>query len=362
VVKRIKNERLLTIDQFSPSDSQMKIVGIFNPGVALYNNEIILLVRVAEAHQDTTEDIFYSPKIHNKNGKITYSFEKIEAKSYKEQLSISQSNVNDKTRLPHISHFQIVRLERDGYTVKSIETHPDLFGGMMDCEEFGIEDARITQIEETYYITYVSVSSTMNVCTCLMSTQDFQRFDRHGVIFPCENKDVVIHPKKVDGCYMCYHRPVPSMQFLKPSMWTALSPDLKHWGRHEIFLPVQAHPAWDSYRNGAGTTAIKTSQGWLQLYHGVQIVEFDPLPKPRYTSGAVLSDINDPRRVIAKSDSPLLEPERDFEKKGYIDNVIFPTGWIEDERNANNRIVYYGCADTNIAAVTLSVDDILAAL
>ncbi len=359
MINRLKNQLLLTIDQFTPSDPQMEIVGIFNPGVAVMDDEIILLVRVAEAHLETTEDVFYSPKISNKNGDISYTFEKHQSPDYKEQLSVSQSNVNDKTRLPHISHFQIVRLDRDGYTVKSIETHPDLYGGILDCEEYGIEDARITQIENTYYITYVGVSSTMNVCTCLMSTKDFKHFERHGIIFACENKDVIIHPEKVDGMYMCYHRPVPSMQFLKPSIWTALSPDLLHWGQHKSFLPVNEHPQWDSYRNGAGTTAIKTPRGWLQLYHGVKIIQFDPAPVPRYTAGAVLADRDNPRQVIAKTQSCLLEPEQEFEKKGYIDNVLFPTGWVEDKDNPGNMIIYYGCADANIAAVTLSIEDIL---
>ncbi len=199
----------------------------------------------------------------------------------------------------------------------------------------------------------------MNVCTCLMSTRDFKQFERHGIIFACENKDVVIHPEKVDGMYMCYHRPVPSMQFLKPSIWTALSPDLLHWGQHKSFLPVNDHPQWDSYRNGAGTTSIKTPRGWLQLYHGVKIIQFDPSPIFRYTAGAVLADRDNPRQVTAKSRSSLLKPEQEFEKKGYIDNVLFPTGWVEDIGEPNCMIVFYGCADTNIAAVTLSINEIL---
>ena len=72
----------------------------------------------------------------------------------------------------------------------------------------GVEDPRITKIDDTYYITYVSVSSSMGVCTSLMSTKDFESYDRHGILFPCENKDVVLFPEKVGGYYYAFHRPV----------------------------------------------------------------------------------------------------------------------------------------------------------
>ena len=360
MLERLRNELLLTTDRFAPSDPLMEIAGIFNPGVALYGDEIVLLVRVAEAHVYTTDDVFFSPRIRNDGQSISYEFERCEPEGGGASISLSQSNLRHKARLPHISHFEIVRLDREGYNVKSIERHPQLFGGVLAHEEYGIEDARITQIGDTYYITYVAVSSTMNVCSCLMTTKDFSTFERRGIILPCENKDVVIHPEKVGGMYMCYHRPVPTMQFLRPSIWTALSPDLVHWGRHELFLPVTEFPEWDSYRNGAGTTAIRTQAGWLQLYHGVRLI--DDGQRPYYSAGAVLASLENPRNVIAKSKKPLLVPEKDFEKTGYIGNVVFPTGWAPVVEDADRMVLYYGCADTNIAAVTVSVENILGTL
>ncbi len=66
----------------------MKIVGIFNPGVAVLDDEIILLVRVAEAHLETTDTLFYSPKISNNRGVISYTFEKHQSANYKERFIV----------------------------------------------------------------------------------------------------------------------------------------------------------------------------------------------------------------------------------------------------------------------------------
>ena len=95
MIKRLKKPTTINHRPIPPSDPQMEIVGIFNPGVALLDDKIILLVRVAETHLETTVDVFYSSKISNNQGAISYTFEKHNSPDYKEQLSVSQSNVND---------------------------------------------------------------------------------------------------------------------------------------------------------------------------------------------------------------------------------------------------------------------------
>ena len=67
-------------------------------------------------------------------------------------------------------------------------------------EEFGVEDPRITAFGDRYYFTYVAVSRH-GAATALASTTDFRHFERHGIIFCPENKDVVLFPEKVGGEY-----------------------------------------------------------------------------------------------------------------------------------------------------------------
>src|SRR6185369_17703429 len=118
-------------------------------------------------------------------------------------------------RLTFISHLQVVR-SRDGRNVDAIE--PVRFSPANEDEEYGVEDPRITELNGRYYITYVAVSRH-GVATALASTKDFRTFDRHGIIFPPENKDVVLFPEEIGGEYYALHRPNPATSFTRPEMW-----------------------------------------------------------------------------------------------------------------------------------------------
>src|SRR5439155_20611952 len=100
-------------------------------------------------------------------------------------------------------------------------------------EEFGVEDARITWLDGRYRITYVAVSRH-GAATALASTADFLTFERHGIVFCPENKDVVLFPERIDDEYGALPRPNPATPFCRPGMWVARSTDLIHWGRHDV--------------------------------------------------------------------------------------------------------------------------------
>ena len=120
-------------------------------------------------------------------------------------------------------------------------------------------------LDGRYYITYVAVSRH-GPATALASTTDFKTFERHGIIFCPENKDVVLLPERVDGKYVALHRPLGDMPFCRPEMWIARSPDLVHWGRTGIFL---VEPAIG--RMAASAPVLRRSrlpEGWLEIYHG----------------------------------------------------------------------------------------------
>lgn len=223
-----------------------------------------------------------------------------------------------------------------------------------ELERLGVEDPRITKIEDKYYITYTGVSlypcsearpspfkSVPWRCRVgLLSTKDFKTYEKHGCILPdMDNKDVVLFPERINGKYVMLHRTFPNI-------WMAYSEDLMHWHDHKLLMRVQPG-AWDCDRIGAGAPPIKTDRGWLEIYHGVD-------HRRNYRLGAMLLDLEDPSKVIGRSVEPLLGPEMDYEKVGLVPNVVFSCGVVEMN---DQFFVYYGGADKVIGVATMSSSD-----
>jgi predicted GH43/DUF377 family glycosyl hydrolase len=222
-------------------------------------------------------------------------------------------------------------------------------------EEFGVEDPRITRLDDCFYFTYVAVSRH-GAAPALASTRDFVEFTRHGIIFPPENKDVVLFPERVENHYVALHRPNGRTPFTPPEMWIARSSDLVHWGDHQpVFAEKQG---WESGRVGAGAPPIRTPSGWLAVYHGNQ------RPKAmgevgQYVAAAILLDASPPNRVIARSVEPLFSPAQAFEREGFVPDVVFPTGIVE---RGGSLLIYYGASDTFVGVIELGLKDVLARL
>jgi predicted GH43/DUF377 family glycosyl hydrolase len=170
------------------------------------------------------------------------------------------------------------------------------------------------------------------------------------VLFVPDNKDICIFPEKVGGRYVALHRPSVSM-LGKPDLWIAFSDDLIHWGGHECVMRVR-RGLWDSARIGCGPPPIRTDRGWLEIYHGSD--------NHSYCLGAVLLDTSDPRKVLARSEKPLLAPEAPYEKKGFFDNVVFANGQIL--RPDGTLWIYYGAADRVMAGCEITVREVLKSL
>lgn len=109
---------------------------------------------------------------------------------------------------------------------------------------------------------------------------------------------------------------------------------------------------WDSERIGAGAAPIRTDAGWLAIYHGADA-------NGRYCLGALLMDLDDPQRVIARSDAPLMEPQASYELRGFYANTVFTNGHVID---GDRLLMYYGAADSSVCGAELSITDILATL
>ncbi len=260
----------------------------------------------------------------------------------------SAANDSYTDHLAQISHLRVAR-SRDGIHF-TVDREPALTPGG-EMEEYGVEDPRATFIDGRWYVTYVSVSR-WGITTSLATTTDFRSFERHGVIFLPDQKDVVLFPERVGGKYRALTRPMPSSFGRILGVWIAASDDLVSWGSH-VPLCLPRPGFWDEQRTGASAVPFRVAEGWLELYHGVD-------RDAHYAIGALLMDGDDPTRVLARSARPILAPEEDYERNGLFNDTVFSCGHLD---LGGGRIrLYYGAADSVIAAADFDVREIVAGL
>jgi len=350
MLKRLFNTCLLRPSDLEPSHEDLEIVGVFNPGAIAVGDEVVLLVRVAERPKERRPGFTGLPRSDPDSGLVIDWIP--DDKLTHDDPRVVQFNDTGLVRITFMSHLRVVS-SRDGRSIDSVDG--PRFAPEREFEEYGVEDPRITHIGDRYYFTYVAVSRH-GAATALASTTDFQTFDRHGIIFCTENKDVLLFPEKINGEYIALHRPDGAMPFTKPEMWLARSHDLIHWGQHEPFQTGEG--SWEVGRTGGGPPPIRTEDGWLEIYHG-RTKSSERSVVGAYSAGALLLDLDNPQRILRRSAEPIMAPEEDFEQDGFLPDVVFPTGIVE--RN-ETILVYYGAADMNTGVVEFSLSELLASL
>ena len=350
MITRLSSKCLLRPADFKPSQSDLEVIGAFNPGAIQTEDGVALLIRIAEQAKERRMGHTALPRWDVRNKRVTFDWAQ-DTEIAPVDVRVVRSRKNGLIRLTFTSHLRVVH-SKDGRNIDSIEGAR--FLPETEYEEFGVEDPRITKIGETYYITYVAVSCH-GVATALASTKDFKTFSRHGVIFPPENKDVLLFPGRIGEHYYALHRPNAASPFTKPEMWLATSPDLAHWGNHEQFLG--GGELWDVGRIGGGTPPFRTSRGWLEIYHGNSRKEEDA-GIGTYSAGALLLDLENPRHIIGRS-GQIFVPETEYEIEGFVPNVVFPTGIVQQD---DRLLVYYGAADTFTGLVEFSLKELLSAI
>lgn len=344
IAKRFNQNPLLRPRHIKPSMPGMEILCLLNPGAFRYENKTWMVCRVAERppQQEGTIQV----PIFNEAGEIeilTFYLNDPDLDASDPRV-ILYKGVNYLTTL---SHLRLVCSDND-IDFYEPEGYAPIFG-KGTLETFGIEDCRVTQMEETYHLTYTQVSSVA-VGVGYMQTTNWRDFDRKGMIFPPHNKDCAIFEEKINGKYYALHRP-SSPELGGNYIWLAESDNLTHWGNHKC-IAITRPGHWDNVRIGAGAAPIKTEKGWLEIYHGANADN-------RYCLGALLLDLQNPAHVIARSEQPIMEPIMDYEKTGFFGNVIFTNGHILD---GDTISLYYGASDEVICGAQLSIQEILKTL
>ncbi len=218
----------------------------------------------------------------------------------------------------------------------------------------GIEDPRITKIDDRIYLTYVAFdgSTPPRVAISGINLDDFlkndwEKWDTPKLISApgMVNKSAVVFPRKVNGKYVVMHRVYPNILI---DYVDDLNFDNYLQGHH--FIPPRKN-FWDSKKIGAGAPPIETKDGWLLIYQSVGYQ--DP---SRYKVGAMMLDLDNPSKVLYRTHMPIIEPEEHYENNGFKAGVVYPCGGVI----MNNKLnIYYGGSDSYLCAASADLDTFL---
>ena len=262
-----------------------------------------------------------------------------------------------------------------------------------DYESHGVEDPRIVKIDDLYYLTYTSFDG-MNALGCLAESKDLKHWDKQGIIVPqitydefsilvrtdstlnekyiryneyginhekkdkkiyIWDKNLIFFPRRIKGKLYFLHRIKPDIQIvvatdnlkeLTKEFWKNY---FLHLHDFIVLSPKYEHEV--SYV-GSGCPPIETEYGWLLIYHGVH----DTIKGYVYSACAALLDLNNPQKELSRLPYPLFKPEKEWELKGEVNNVCFPTGSALFD---DTLYIYYGAADERIACASLSISALM---
>lgn len=239
-----------------------------------------------------------------------------------------------------------------GYAVSKDGIHfnrlcDPILGNDVPQEARGPEDPRIVKLGDTFTMMYTGYGGRFDgdYRICLATSPNLIHWQRHGVMLDEPNKDASLFPEQIGGKYVMFHR-------RDDGIWLANSADLRHWADHRLIARPLSDSDWESVKIGIAGPPIKTSDGWLLIYHGVA-------DGPRYSLGVMLLDSDDPGIVLARQREPILEPELDWEIHGHVPNVVFSCGQVVI---GDDIFVYYGAADTAIGVAAMRLSDAVSAL
>jgi predicted GH43/DUF377 family glycosyl hydrolase len=215
----------------------------------------------------------------------------------------------------------------------------------------GVEDPRLVQFGDTYYLTYTGYNKK-DAQLCLATSKDLIHWDRKGVILPAYKgswnvrwtKSGAIVPEKINGKYWMYFLGTSADN--KDQTGLAYSSDLIHWteATEKPVLPARGGQ-FDSRVVEPGPAPIMTPTGIILIYNGAD-------DKLVYRTGIAVFDRNDPTRLIARTDTPFFSPEKDWEKVGQVPNVVFVEGMV---RQGRHYLFYYGGADKYVGVAEVGL-------
>ena len=328
------------------------VLGAFNPGLArLPGGNLLLMVRVAEALRDPVADgcvraIRWTPAGYVLDRHPLDGVDMTDPR----QFSL-RGGAHRLLGLTSLSWLLPVELTPDGRAIVAVH-YDRAIEPAASYQEYGVEDARISRIDDRWYMTTCSVSAERHGTTLHVS-DDGLNYALQGIVLDHQNKDMILFEGKVGGYFLALTRPLGEVYFAYPeaspfaggpSINFARSPDALHWKPLDQPGIRARKRSTSSMKVGGGSQPILTERGWLMLYHGVETRETVGI----YRTFWALLDRDAPTRIVRLEDgAPLLEanPEltRSIAHQMYLPTpVVFTTGIAEAD---DHYIVASGEAD-----------------
>ena len=265
---------------------------------------------------------------------------------------------DEKFELSSIGH---VVVQSDDYSI--LGEHKQLVAPEEDWEQYGCEDPRVTQVDDKYYIFYTAVSDfpfkPEGIRVAVAITRDFETIEERHLVTPFNAKAMALFPEKINGKWTVI---LTANSDMPPSRMVIAQVDeiedlwssdfwiewYKNLDDHEIDLR-----RLKSDHTEVGAVPIKTDKGWLLIYSHIQ----DYFTNDKvFGIEAVLLDLEDPRKIIGRTNYPFMVPEESYEQYGQLPNIIFPSGALAKD---DKLTIFYGAADTVCAAAEISLGFLL---
>jgi predicted GH43/DUF377 family glycosyl hydrolase len=302
--------------------------------------------------------------------------------------AVAKGNVSRVSRVRVAERNGTFAVDRDGFALE-----PEASYEVRPSPGYGCEDPRVTFVPvlDRYVMAYTAFGPQGPRIAIALSRNGhdwerigLMRFEQPGMV-DGDDKDAAFFPEPVlsprgERCLAFYHRPmlhlsavdgraaIPLIERLpfedRESIrigYVPLEPALQSQGALldvcESAIVLSPDAQWGSIKVGAGTPPVRVTEGWFSLYHGVDLIDNSGAkPMFRYAAGIVIHDYERPDRILYRSSSAVLAPETPYERKGIVDNVVFPTA-IDERTDLGARIydVYYGMADYAIGAARLTL-------
>ena len=236
-----------------------------------------------------------------------------------------------------------------------------------EWEKFGCEDPRVTYFEGVFYIFYTALSkypfSADGIKVAVASSGNLKKINERHLVTPFNAKAMTLFPERINGkivVMFSYHTDIPPAKIVFATLdkieelWSPLFWEKWEKKVNNYTIDLKRSP-YDHIEVGA--PPIKTKYGWLIIYSHIQNYFPSPNGSERiFGIEAVLLDLKDPRKIIGRTNGPLLVPEESYELSGYVPNVIFPTGALVEK---NTLTIYYGAADTTVCSTQVNLTDLI---
>ena len=274
------------------------------------------------------------------------------------------------TMRPNLCHIGLL-VSDDGVHFEHVGDEPVLTPDMVGWPKGSLQDPRVVKIDGTFYMTYagrpytghVGCERGFDMAECypeiaagacnlsrsgIATSTDLIHWKQRNFVTPegLDDRDVILFPEKINGKFAMLRRPSSiggTKIEIDGAIWVTYSEDLDNWSEPELI--ARPEQPWESHKIGGSTPPLRTDEGWLTLYHGV---DKDMV----YRVGALLLDLDDPSVVRARTKVPIMQPQEDYETvlSPLIGNVIFPCGNIVRDGIVH---IYYGCCDWTIGLATV---------